>query len=164
MAIVGPNGAGKSTAIAVMLGLVRPSSGQVHALGLALPSRAAELRARTGVCPQTAALFDELSVDDHLALAAGIRALPSRIARARGRGLVAQLGLSQASRAKPVGKLSGGQRRMLLVALALLSEPELVVCDEPTAGMVSWARRALCVWLFDLCSALEEAWTGKFWV
>ena len=153
--LLGPNGAGKSTAIAVMLGLVRPSSGQVHALGLALPSRAAELRARTGVCPQTAALFDELSVDDHLALAAGIRALPSRIARARGRGLVAQLGLSQASRAKPVGKLSGGQRRMLLVALALLSEPELVVCDEPTAGMVSWARRALCVWLFDLCVAVR---------
>ena len=139
--LLGPNGAGKSTAIAVMLGLVSPSSGLVHALGIPVPSRAAELRARTGVCPQSASLFDELSVDDHLALAAGIRALPSRTARARGRGLVAQLGLSQASRAKPVGKLSGGQKQMLLVALALLSEPELIVCDEPTAGMVSWRAR-----------------------
>ena len=80
--LLGPNGAGKSTAIAVMLGLVSPSSGLVHALGIPVPSRAAELRARTGVCPQSASLFDELSVDDHLALAAGIRALPSRTARA----------------------------------------------------------------------------------
>jgi ABC-2 type transport system ATP-binding protein len=133
LGLLGPNGAGKTTFVECAVGLRTPDSGRVRTLGAA-PGR--ELRTRIGVQLQQATLPDRLRVGEALELFAALYP-----ATADPRGLLQRWGLERV-RERPFGKLSGGERQRLLLALALLHEPELVVLDELTTGLDPEARRS----------------------
>ncbi len=132
--LLGPNGAGKSTLMGVLTGTVVATSGTVEVLGMAMPGQGRAVRARTGLVPQADNLDDQLTCAQNLALYARLYGL-ARTARdpAVSRGLAfARL----ADRADSLAAdLSGGMRRRLLIARALLHDPAVVLMDEPTVGL-----------------------------
>ncbi len=139
-ALCGPNGAGKSTLIRIVCGLLRPSADRGAVLGEALDARPPRRRARIGYMAQHTVLYDELTVAENLAFRAGAMGLPE--ARARGRSAIAAHDLASVAGAR-VGSLSGGWRQRVAFAVAQLAEPELLLLDEPTAGLDADARAAL---------------------
>lgn len=135
--MVGPNGAGKTTIIECVEGLRRPDRGTVRVLGLDPQRDGYELRRRIGIQLQEAALPPRLKVGEALDLFGSF--YPRRV---DGKALAEQLGLGGKWNT-PFDKLSGGQKRRLFIALALINDPELVFLDEPTTGLDPQARRAL---------------------
>ncbi|WP_084252653.1 ABC transporter ATP-binding protein [Devriesea agamarum] len=135
--LLGPNGAGKSTAIACAVGLVRPDSGRVLALGTDPWHASPAHRARVGVMLQDGGLMTSARAGDLLRYASRHYACPRPIDE-----LSERLGITDFARTM-VRRLSGGQRQRLALALALLGRPELVFLDEPTAGMDPYVRRTV---------------------
>ena len=136
--LVGHNGAGKTTAVEVVLGLVRPDAGTVRVGGvdaLAEPRRA---RALTGVAAQDLQLYVTATVRQNLALCAGLAGLPRRAAD----DALDEVGLAEVADRR-VAVLSGGQRRRVQAACALLGRPQLLLLDEPTVGADPQTRSAL---------------------
>lgn len=132
VALLGPNGAGKSTLFELVLGLVAPSAGTVRVLGQ-LPG--GSVRARVGAMLQHAGLPDHVTVIDVVRLVA--RSYPAAVPP---NVVVDQVGLTHRRRHR-VATLSGGERQRLLLAIALVGDPEVLVLDEPTAAMDLDARR-----------------------
>jgi ABC-2 type transport system ATP-binding protein len=145
--LLGPNGAGKTTTVEILEGLREPTSGSVEVLGRRWASDADELRARIGVTLQETKLFDNLTVEETLAL------FRTFYDRRRARGVDELLGELQLGekRQSRVQRLSGGQRQRLAVALGLVGDPELLFLDEPTTGLDPQSRRAL----WDTIAALR---------
>jgi ABC-2 type transport system ATP-binding protein len=138
--VLGPNGAGKSTLLGVVAGLYRPSEGTAWVLGEHLPARGAGLRRRIGVVLQETALYEELTVTENLRLTASLYSL----ARPAQRITEVLMLIDLADRAGDlVASLSGGMRRRVTLARALLHEPELLIIDEPTLGIDAEARHAI---------------------
>jgi ABC-2 type transport system ATP-binding protein len=138
--ILGLNGAGKTTLLGIITGLRPLSYGRGWVLGQSLPPRGSQLRRRIGVVLQETALYDELTTYQNLHFAAGLYAVPNP--RRRIDEVLDLLGLLD--RANQVaGTLSGGFRRRLTIARALLHEPELLIIDEPTIGVDPEARHAI---------------------
>ncbi|WP_199552141.1 ABC transporter ATP-binding protein [Streptomyces sp. N35] len=140
--LLGPNGAGKSTLVRQLTGLMRPDSGSVGILGHDIvrhPERAARLLAYLG---QESTALDELTVALAAETTARLRGLPLKDARAERDAVIEELGLG-ALAARPLKKLSGGERRLACFATALVGERSLLVLDEPTTGMDPVARRAV---------------------
>jgi ABC-2 type transport system ATP-binding protein len=134
-ALLGPNGAGKTTTIEILEGVRRRDEGDVRVLG-ADPARAGrDWRARLGVVSQGEGAAQELTVREILDHFSGYHATPRPTAE-----LVAAVGLEKKVGTR-IGRLSGGQRRRLAVALGVQGRPELVFLDEPTTGMDPVARR-----------------------
>ena len=132
--LVGPNGAGKTTLLQLAVGLLEPSVGSIAVLGEEVAGTGTQL-ARVGFVAQDTPLYPSLSVADHLRLGAALN--PGwDVALAQSR--VARLGLDRKQRA---GTLSGGQRAQLALTLAIAKRPELLVLDEPVAGLDPLARR-----------------------
>jgi ABC-2 type transport system ATP-binding protein len=132
--LVGPNGAGKTTLLSLASGMLTPTSGTIEVCGGRPASGAAQL-AKVGFVAQDTPTYSGLSVADHLRL--GARLNP-RWDGALARGRIERLGLDPAQRA---GKLSGGQRAQLALTLGLAKRPELLILDEPVAGLDPLARR-----------------------
>ena len=137
--LLGPNGSGKSTFVSLLAAMVQPDEGELRVFGLA-PTAA--LRARVGTVFQENAQDPLLSCGEYLGLAGRLFGVPRRTLRARAVGLLAIFGLSERA-ADPIANLSGGMRRRLDMARALLHEPELLILDEPTTGVDPDERRAL---------------------
>ncbi|MFD4830760.1 ABC transporter ATP-binding protein [Streptomyces uncialis] len=132
--LVGPNGAGKSTLLQLACGLLTPTSGTLSVLGGRPGSGPAQL-ARVGFVAQDSPVYKGLTVAEHLRLGAKLNAgWDAALARAR----IDATGLDPAQRA---GRLSGGQRAQLALALALAKRPELLILDEPVAALDPLARR-----------------------
>jgi len=138
---LGPNGAGKSTTINMAVGLLRPDSGTVDLDGRGDPSDAA-VRALIGVAPQAIALYDEMTATENLVLFATLYGLSRTVASNRSRELLEVIGLSD-RRDHRVKTYSGGMKRRLNLAAALLHDPPLVMLDEPTAGVDPQSRNAI---------------------
>ena len=142
-ALIGPNGAGKTTTVSTVMGLVRPDSGTITLDGAdLLGPGAAELRRSIGCAPQEEALIPVLSVRDNLSLyaeLAGLRgaSLAGRLADVADAFLVSHL------MDRRVGQLSGGQRRRVHNAIALVARPKVLILDEPTAGVDPATRAAI---------------------
>ncbi|WP_377272111.1 ABC transporter ATP-binding protein [Peterkaempfera sp. SMS 1(5)a] len=140
--LLGPNGAGKSTLVRQLTGLLRPDAGAIDILGhdiVAHPERAARL---LGYLGQESTALDELTVALAAETSGRLRGLPVRQARSERDAVLAELGLETLAD-RPVGRLSGGQRRLACFAAALVGERPLLVLDEPTTGMDPVARRAV---------------------
>jgi len=137
---LGHNGAGKSTAISLLTGLFLPDSGDAFIRGHSVKHDMASIRPLIGVCPQTNILWDLLSCRDHMELFARIRNIPDVQSKSEIDVLLRDIGLLD--KADTFAKdLSGGQKRKLQTAIALIGDPPVIFLDEPTAGMDSSARR-----------------------
>jgi ABC-2 type transport system ATP-binding protein len=134
-ALLGPNGAGKTTAVKLLLGLVRPSSGKARLFGADPRSRPA--RRRTGALLQIGKVPETLKVREHLELFSSYYPAPLPAAE------VCRIAGLEGIEERLYGRLSGGQQRRVLFALALCGDPELLFLDEPTAGLDVEARRGL---------------------
>jgi ABC-2 type transport system ATP-binding protein len=136
---LGPNGAGKTTSINMMVGLLEPTSGDVFIEGQSIRRGRAELLSRIGVCPQENTVWDKLTCLEQLEFMGVNYHLPRRLARQRGVEVLEALGL--AARANELaGRLSGGMKRRLNLALALVHDPQLLFLDEPEAGLDPQSR------------------------
>ncbi|MCC6523872.1 MAG: ABC transporter ATP-binding protein, partial [Polyangiaceae bacterium] len=136
---LGPNGAGKTTSISMMCGLLRPDSGRVLVGGEPIDARSPEVRARVGVCPQRVVVWPELGCLEQLVFVGEMYGVPRAVARERGDALLSLMGLAEKRRAR-ARTLSGGMQRRLNLVLALVHEPEIVVLDEPEAGLDPQSR------------------------
>jgi ABC-type multidrug transport system ATPase subunit len=138
--IVGPNGAGKTTLIDVICGLVRPDRGTVRVLGQDVAVNASAVRAQIGVLPQETALYDEVTALQNLRFAAALYGIPRPDARIT--EVLELVGLNS-RRKDVVRRFSGGMKRRLAIARALLHDPPLLILDEPTVGVDVEARHQI---------------------
>ncbi len=134
-ALLGPNGAGKTTTMEACEGYRRPASGSVRVLGLDPSTQQRTLAPRIGVMLQSGGAWSGVRAEEMLRYVASLHASPLPIAP-----LVERLGLGTCGRT-PYRRLSGGQQQRLSLAMALVGRPEVVVLDEPTAGLDPQARR-----------------------
>ena len=137
--LLGPNGAGKTTSISMMCGLLKPDAGRVLIHGQRVHGGAAEVRAQVGVCPQEAILWEKLTALEQLEFIGSLYGISPRVARQHGGDLLEALGLSSKAN-QLAGKLSGGMKRRLNLALALVHDPQILVLDEPEAGLDPQSR------------------------
>ena len=142
LGVLGPNGAGKTTLVRQITTELVPTSGEVRVRGIDAVAKPDQAKARIGVVPQEARLFDGLSVHQHLRIFGVLRGLSRRDARQRTDELIEQLDL-KAHRNVPSERLSGGLRRRLLVGVAMLAEPDVLILDEPTVGLDVESRQRL---------------------
>ena len=135
---LGPNGSGKTTTLRMLCGLLTPDSGQGRALGFDIISESGEIKRRTGYMTQRFSLYEDRTVEENLQFKARVHGL-DRV-RERVDAALDKLGLTERRR-QLAGTLSGGWKQRLALAVATLHEPQLLLLDEPTAGVDPQARR-----------------------
>ncbi|MEN2741751.1 ABC transporter ATP-binding protein [Microbacterium sp. X-17] len=145
--LLGPNGAGKTTLIECIVGLRRPSDGTVSVLGLDPARERVALTSRVSVQPQSASLYETLTVDETLRLFASFYKNPRSVDT-----IVGRIGLAKHRHVR-AKNLSGGQARRLLLGVSLIGNPEIVVLDEPSAGLDPASRRDLWATISELRDA-----------
>lgn len=136
---LGPNGAGKTTAINMMCGLIRPDAGEILINGLSVRSNFRQVKQTIGVCPQDIVIWEMLTCIEQLEFAGEIYGLSRKKANERGLRLLRDLGLYE-KKDKTARTLSGGMQRRLNFALALVHDPEILILDEPQAGLDPQSR------------------------
>ena len=141
-ALLGVNGAGKTTAIKMLSCLTRPSAGEAWLEGKSILSQTGEVKQRIGVSPQETAVAPNLTAEENLLLMCGVHGFSKEKSRQKAAELAAQLGLAPVLHRR-AGKLSGGWQRRLSIAMALVSQPEILFLDEPTLGLDVLARSDL---------------------
>ncbi len=140
--LLGVNGAGKTTTIKMLCCLTAPTEGDAILLGKSIRTDALAVKAVIAVSPQETAVAPGLSVHENLELICGVHGFDKAKKEAKIAELTALLGLEQVI-GKKAGKLSGGWQRRLSIAMALISEPEILFLDEPTLGLDVLARSDL---------------------
>ena len=148
-ALLGPNGAGKSTTIGILSTLVNKTSGTVNIFGHDLDTNPAALKRSIGVVPQEFNFNQFEKTFDIVVTQAGYYGIPAKIAKERAEKYLTQLGLWD-KRDTPSRSLSGGMKRRLMIARALVHEPRLLILDEPTAGVDIELRRSMWTFLTGL--------------
>ncbi len=142
VSILGPNGAGKTTFLRQITTELKTTAGSVEIFGLDAVAAPQQAKRAMGITPQEAGVFETLRVREHLELFGGFKGLAKHDARRSATEIIHELDLD-AEANKRVGELSGGQRRRILIGLALLGNPPLLVLDEPTTGLDPVSRRAV---------------------
>ena len=141
-ALLGVNGAGKTTTIKMLSCLIKPTSGDAFLLGESIISNPHAINEKTNISPQETAVATNLSVLENLELIAGIYGQNSKTANKNAHEIAQKFGLKNELN-KKAKNLSGGMQRRLSIAMALISEPQILFLDEPTLGLDVLARREL---------------------
>ena len=150
--LLGPNGAGKTTTLRLLLGQSPVSDGVIRVFGLPIPQAGRAVRARTGVVPQADNLDPDFTVAENLRVYGRYFDIPAATLDRRIRELLEFVGLTDRADAR-IATLSGGMKRRLTIARALVNDPELVVLDEPTTGLDPQVRHMIWGRLRDLRQA-----------
>ena len=140
--LVGANGAGKTTTFRLLLGLAHPTKGRVEVCGIDVASDPIGVRSRLGYMPEHDCLPLDQSAADVVATFGELSGLPARAARQRASDILDLVGLDEA-RFRPIGGFSTGMRQRTKLAQALVGDPELVLLDEPTAGLDPLGREEM---------------------
>jgi len=140
--LLGPNGAGKTTTLRLALGLISPDAGEISVLGEPVPAHGREARMRIGVVPQMDNLDPDFTVVENLLVYGRYFGISDAVLRARIPGLVEFSGLAGRAQS-PIATLSGGMKRRLTLARALVNDPDVVFMDEPTTGLDPQARHLI---------------------
>ena len=148
--LLGVNGAGKTTAIKLLTCLSKPTEGDARVGGHSITKEPDRVKALIGVSPQETAVAPNLSVEENLALICGIHGFSKEKTARRIGELSAQFSLDSVLKRK-AGKLSGGWQRRVSIAMALISQPQILFLDEPTLGLDVLARHEL----WDIIQALK---------
>lgn len=153
LGLLGPNGAGKSTTVGMICGLTAPDAGGVTlAGGVSLASDEAGYKRRIGLVPQDIALYEELPARMNVELFGALYGMAPDVLKRRADEVLAMVGLADRAKDKPA-TFSGGMKRRLNIACALVHDPEVILLDEPTAGVDPQSRNAI----FDNLEALKAA-------
>ena len=148
-ALLGANGAGKSTTINIIVSLARKSSGRISVFGLDMDAHPAKVKSFLGLVPQEFNFNQFEQAFDVVSHQAGFYGLPPKLARVRAEKYLKKLRLWE-QRQAPMRELSGGMKRRLMIARALVHEPRLLILDEPTAGVDIEIRRMMWGFLSEL--------------
>jgi ABC-2 type transport system ATP-binding protein len=134
LAFLGPNGAGKSTTMKILTGYISPSAGSATVAGADVIEHPLEVRRRIGYLPETTPLYYDMQVDEFLGFTARLRGIPASVRPGR-LGWVAEMCHLDSFWKRPIGVLSRGQKQRVGFAQAILHDPEVLILDEPTAGL-----------------------------
>ncbi len=140
--LLGPNGAGKTTTIGMIAGVLRPTAGSIRILGADRVASGRSVLRNLGLVPQTVALYPALTAEENLCFFGHLYGVSGERLGARVRHLLELAGLS-ARRGEPICDFSGGMKRRLNLACALVHEPKLLLLDEPTAGVDPQSRERI---------------------
>ena len=143
--LLGPNGAGKTTLMSILAGIVLPTSGRAEVLGHDAVAESRAVRELIGFCPQETVAYEELSALENMLFYAGLYDIPRSEAKRRAKELLDFMGLWDVAK-KPVKEFSGGMKKRLNLAIALINDPRVLLLDEPTTGLDPRARRE--VWRY----------------
>ncbi|MDD5191201.1 MAG: ABC transporter ATP-binding protein [Dehalococcoidales bacterium] len=149
--LLGPNGAGKTTTIRILSTVLAPDSGEATIGGLSTSKQSADARKLIGVCPQDLALYEDLSARDNLIFFGRLVGLSSQEAKTQMLQNLTLMGLEERAKDK-VSKYSGGMKRRVNLAIALMGKPELLFLDEPTVGIDPQSRNKI----FETILGLRE--------
>lgn len=143
LGVIGPNGAGKTTTLRMCLGLSTPDAGSITYFGnLAMPKKALAIKARLGVVAQMDTLDPDFTAEENLLVYGRYFGMPDRDIKARIAPLLEFGALTSKAKARP-GELSGGMKRRLSLARALINQPQMLMLDEPTTGLDPQARHLM---------------------
>jgi len=149
--LVGANGAGKTTLLKLLLGILSPGAGEIEVLSHAIPEQTLEVRSRVGYMPEGNCLPPDQTASDFLIYAAELGGLPLRAARQRASDVLTIVGLHE-ERFRTLGGFSTGMQQRAKLAQAIVHDPELVLLDEPTAGLDPEGREEM----LDLITRLDD--------
>ena len=147
--LLGPNGSGKTTTINCLIGLLTPTAGKVSVEGFDLRTQGDEARNVMGVSPQETAVYSYLTGRENVKLFGELQSVPRKQLGERTDYVIEKVGLMEEAGRK-VGTYSGGMKRRVSIAMALVADPMVVLLDEPTVGMDPQARRAVWDFVLDL--------------
>lgn len=142
LGVIGPNGAGKTTTLRMCLGLSEPDAGSIQAFGLSMPRDALAIKSRLGVVSQFDTLDPDFTCAENLRVFGTYFGMPRSAIEARVPELLEFAALTNKADAKP-GQLSGGMKRRLSLARALINDPDILLLDEPTTGLDPQARHLM---------------------
>jgi ABC-2 type transport system ATP-binding protein len=147
--LLGPNGSGKTTTINCLSGLIKPTGGLLKVGGFDVQKETGRCREILGICPQDPALYPYLSGKENIRLFGDLFCVPKELLKRNVAYVIEKVGLTDDAD-KRVSKYSGGMKRRISIAMALVQDPKIVFLDEPTVGMDPQSRRAIWDFIMEL--------------